>query len=50
MTTTPVAVAGARKAAVLLVQLGRPRAAAILSKLQEHEVEALTAEIARLEA
>lgn len=51
MTTTPVAVAvaGARKAAVLLVQLGRPRAAAILSKLQEHEVEAITAEIARLE-
>ena len=42
-------VTGARKAAVLLVQLGRPRAAAILSRLQEHEVEAITAEIARLE-
>jgi len=40
---------GVRKAAILLVQLGKDASAAILRSLPEHEVEALTAEIARLE-
>ncbi|KQQ39753.1 flagellar motor switch protein FliG [Nocardioides sp. Leaf307] len=41
---------GARKAAVLLVQMGKTRAATVLSHLEEHEVEAITAEIARLDS
>src|SRR3954471_14732936 len=41
---------GIRKTAVLLVQLGREQAAAVLAKLPETEVEAITAEIARLDA
>lgn len=40
---------GVRKAAVLLVQLGRERAAEVLSRLSESEVESITAEIARLD-
>jgi flagellar motor switch protein FliG len=40
---------GLRKAAVLLVSLGRDRSARILSQLRESEVELLTAEIARLD-
>jgi flagellar motor switch protein FliG len=40
---------GTRKAAILLIQLGRERAAAVLEKLTEHEVEAISSEIARLE-
>lgn len=40
---------GARKAAVLLVQLGQQQAAKVLSMLDEHEVEAITAEIALLD-
>lgn len=39
---------GLRKAAVLLVQLGRDRAAKVLSELRDTEVEELTAEIVRL--
>jgi flagellar motor switch protein FliG len=42
--------AGVRKAAVLLVQLGRERAAEVLSSLNESEVETITAEIARLDS
>jgi flagellar motor switch protein FliG len=42
--------AGVRKTAVLLVQLGRERASQLLSKLSEAEVEAVSAEIARLES
>ncbi|MSZ77046.1 MAG: flagellar motor switch protein FliG, partial [Actinobacteria bacterium] len=42
--------AGARKAAVLLVQMGKTRAATVLSHLNENEVEAITGEIARLES
>ncbi|GAA4111814.1 flagellar motor switch protein FliG [Nocardioides fonticola] len=42
--------AGARKAAVLLVQLGKAKAANVLAHLSENEVEAITSEIARLEA
>lgn len=40
---------GVRKAAVLLVHLGRHRAAEVLSNLDDAEVEAVTAEIARLD-
>ncbi|WP_230487133.1 flagellar motor switch protein FliG [Nocardioides anomalus] len=50
----PVAVGlsaqGVRKAAVLLVQLGREQASAVLARLSDAEVEAVTAEIARLES
>jgi flagellar motor switch protein FliG len=41
---------GVRKAAILLVQMGRERAAAVMSHLSETEVEAVSAEIAQLEA
>jgi flagellar motor switch protein FliG len=40
---------GLRKAAILLVSLGRDRTAKILAALREPEVELLTAEIARLD-
>lgn len=42
-------VSGLRKAAALLVQLGRENSAALLSQLKESEVEELTAEIVRLQ-
>jgi flagellar motor switch protein FliG len=42
--------AGIRKTAVLLIQLGRERASQVLAKLTESEVEAVTAEIARLQS
>jgi flagellar motor switch protein FliG len=41
---------GIRKAAILLVQLGQEKAAKVLGHLRESEVEALSSEIARLEA
>ena len=41
---------GLRKAAILLVQLGRDHSAQIMKTLREAEVEALTAEIARLDS
>lgn len=41
---------GARKAAIVLIQLGPERAATVLSRLSEPEVEAVTSEIARLKA
>ncbi len=44
-----IATMGARKAAVLLIQMGRERASAVLAHLSEPEVEAISAEIARLE-
>lgn len=47
MSTTMTS-AGVRKAAVLLIQLGREKAAALLSHLTEAEVEAVSAEIAHL--
>ena len=46
--STALATLGVRKVAVLLIQLGRERAAAVLSRLELSEVEAITAEIARL--
>ena len=48
MTVATVGLSGLRKAAILLVQLGRDRAAKILSILPEQMVEDLTAEIVRL--
>jgi flagellar motor switch protein FliG len=42
--------AGVRKAAILLIQLGRDRAATVLNHLSEAEVEAISAEVARLES
>ena len=41
---------GARKAAILLIQLGKDKAAAVMSHLSENEVEQVSAEIARLES
>ncbi len=40
---------GIRKAAIILIQLGREKAADVLSHLSEAEVEAISAEIARLD-
>lgn len=42
--------AGVRKAAVLLVQLGPARAAQVLAHMGEDEVEAVSAEVARLDS
>src|SRR5690554_5448612 len=41
---------GVRKAAVLLVQMGKERSAKVLASMRDAEVEELTAEIARLDA
>jgi flagellar motor switch protein FliG len=41
---------GIRKAAILLVQLGRDKAGSVLAHMSETEVEAVSAEIARLES
>jgi len=40
---------GAQKAALLLLQIGRDRAAGVLNQMEEYEIEELTAEILRLE-
>jgi len=48
MTTAEMT--GLRKAAVLLVQMGKEHSAAVLKSLRDTEVEALTSEIARLDA
>jgi flagellar motor switch protein FliG len=45
-----LATMGVRKAAIVLIQLGRERAAQVLNHLNESEVEAITAEIARLDS
>jgi flagellar motor switch protein FliG len=47
ITMTP---AGVRKAAILLIQMGREKASNVLGHLSEAEVEALSAEIAKLDA
>lgn len=49
MTVTIDEMSGLRKAAVLLVQLGKERSAQVLKSLRESEIEVLTAEIARLQ-
>ena len=41
---------GLRKAAILLIQMGKDQAARVLSQLKESEVEEITAEIVRLGA
>lgn len=41
---------GTQKAAVLLIQMGREHAAKVLAELGEQEVEAITAEIVRLQS
>ncbi len=48
--TVSMATMGVRKAAILLIQMGKERAAAVLGHLSDSEVEALSAEIARLDA
>ena len=51
MTMMPSALTslGVRKAAIVLIQLGREHAATVLNHLSESEVEAISAEIARLD-
>jgi flagellar motor switch protein FliG len=48
--TSTLAGLGVRKAAILLIQLGRDRAAEVMNHLSDAEVEAIEAEIARLES
>ncbi|MEO3935409.1 flagellar motor switch protein FliG [Dermatophilaceae bacterium Soc4.6] len=48
--STAVATMGVRKAAVLLIQMGRERAATVLALLPDSEVEAISSEVARLES
>jgi flagellar motor switch protein FliG len=49
MSSAPASL-GTRKAAILLIRLGRERASAVLDKLSESEVEAVSTEIARIES
>ncbi|WP_370290451.1 flagellar motor switch protein FliG [Nocardioides sp.] len=50
-TTGPaLAQIGVRKAAVLLIQLGKERAAQVMAHLSDAEIEGISAEIARLDA
>ena len=48
--STATTTAGVRKAAILMIQLGSDLAAAVLSRLDVNEVEAISAEVARLES
>lgn len=48
--STTMTTDGARKAAIVLIQIGREKAATVLSHLNETEVELITAEIAQLES
>lgn len=52
MTTAPLQATsrGVRKTAILLIQLGRERAGQVMAHLNDAEVEAVSAEIARLES
>jgi flagellar motor switch protein FliG len=50
MSTATLAGLGVRKAAILLIQMGRDRASTVLAHLSDTEVEAISAEIARLES
>ena len=47
---TVLTTSGVRKAAILLIQLGRDKASVVLSHLSDSEVEAISAEIAQLES
>ena len=49
MMKSAVATLGLRKVAIVLIQLGRDRAASVLSHLSSAEVEAISAEIAKLD-
>ncbi|MGH3497791.1 MAG: flagellar motor switch protein FliG [Nocardioidaceae bacterium] len=49
MSTATATPEGLRKAAILLIALGRDQASTVLSRLRESEVEALSMEIARCE-
>ena len=48
--TATIAPAGVRKTAVLMIQMGREKAAQVMGHLSDSEVEAISAEIARLNA
>ena len=48
LPAAPARISGARKAAVLMAALGSERAASVLSRLGEEEIEGLSIEIARL--
>lgn len=50
MSSATIAGLGVRKAAILLIQMGRDRASSVLAHLGDAEVEAISAEIARLES
>ncbi|SEB89618.1 flagellar motor switch protein FliG [Nocardioides exalbidus] len=50
LMTTGQSATGARKAAIVLVRLGKDRASQVLAHMSEEEVEAVSAEIAQLAA
>jgi len=50
MTTITMSGLGVRKAAILLIQLGKDRAAKVMAHLSESDVELISSEVARLEA
>ena len=50
MSVVATTVSGTRKAAILMIQLGKERAATVLSQLSDSEVEAISSEIARLDS
>lgn len=49
MTVDTIQLTGTQKAALVLMQLGRERAARVLSELNDSEIEEITAEIVRME-
>ena len=49
LATATATGAGVRKAAILLIQMGRERAGSVLSHLSDTEVESISGEIARLQ-
>ncbi len=50
MSAATITGLGVRKAAILLIQLGKEHAATVLGHLSDAEVEAVAAEVARLES
>jgi flagellar motor switch protein FliG len=48
MTTDTAQISGVRKAAIMLVQMGKEQSAKVLAQMRESEVEEITAEIMRL--
>ncbi|GII26168.1 flagellar motor switch protein FliG [Planosporangium mesophilum] len=48
MTTETAQISGVRKAAIMLVQMGKEQSAKVLAQMREAEVEEITAEIMRL--